>query len=139
MGTRVRTQWCVRQSGRDRVLIADPVAGARGGLSEGTISGGYLLDDRGGKLLAQVAGRIANNKQSGSSRIAAGQFSPCAFHPTPHGALAHAEWWILEYRISLRIPNISKTSAAMHTAIIDTEPLVAFFDRAERHHRWVTE
>jgi predicted nucleic acid-binding protein len=27
----------------------------------------------------------------------------------------------------------------MTEAIIDTGPLVAFFDRAERHHRWVCE
>jgi uncharacterized protein len=26
---------------------------------------------------------------------------------------------------------------AVIPAIVDTEPLVAFFDRAERHHRWV--
>ena len=27
----------------------------------------------------------------------------------------------------------------MTTAIVDTGPLIAFFDRSERHHQWVTD
>ena len=38
-----------------------------------------------------------------------------------------------------RIPGISQVSGAMTAAIVDTGPLVAFFDRAERHHRWVAD
>ena len=37
------------------------------------------------------------------------------------------------------IQDISQASAGMTAAIIDTGPLVAFFDRAEQRHRWVTE
>jgi predicted nucleic acid-binding protein len=42
------------------------------------------------------------------------------------------------FPISLRIPSISSPSAAI-PAVVDTGPLAAFFDWAERHHRWVVE
>ena len=38
-----------------------------------------------------------------------------------------------------RIRNTSKALGVMTAAIIDTGPLVAFIDRAERHHTWVAE
>jgi predicted nucleic acid-binding protein len=38
-----------------------------------------------------------------------------------------------------RTQSISSGSAAMRAAIADTGPLIALFDRAERHHRWVRD
>src|SRR5271165_6346742 len=47
---------------------------------------------------------------------------------------AHAERWTLVLRTLHPILSTSKASVAMGPAIVDTGPLVAFFDRAEQHH-----
>jgi hypothetical protein len=74
---------------------------------------------------AQGPGRGRFASSSNASRIAASQ--PCEIDETRPRIPASPTW--------RQIPNISRVSAVMRRAIIDTGSLVAFLGRAEQHQR----